>query len=69
MEDGIMLHISESEENELKDIKKYLHQHPEISMKEYKTTEFLKEKLISLGIELQDMGMDTGVVGILKISL
>jgi len=35
-------------------------------MKEYKTTEFLKEKLISLGIELQDMGMDTGVVGILR---
>jgi len=66
MEDGIMLHISESEENELKDIKRYLHQHPEISMKEYKTTEFLKEKLISLGIELQDMGMDTGVVGILR---
>lgn len=61
-----MLHISESEENELKDIKRYLHQHPEISMKEYKTTEFLKEKLISLGIELQDMGMDTGVVGILR---
>lgn len=61
-----MLHISESEENELKDTKRYLHQHPEISMKEYKTTEFLKEKLISLGIELQDMGMDTGVVGILR---
>lgn len=61
-----MLHISESEENKLKDIKRYLHQHPEISMKEYKTTEFLKEKLISLGIELQDMGMDTGVVGILR---
>lgn len=61
-----MLYISESEENELKDIKRYLHQHPEISMKEYKTTEFLKEKLISLGIELQDMGMDTGVVGILR---
>ena len=61
-----MLNLSESEENELKDIKRYLHQHPELSMKEYKTTEFLKEKLISLGIELKDMGMDTGVVGILR---
>jgi amidohydrolase len=61
-----MLYITESEEKELKQIKTYLHQHPETSMEEYETTKFIKEKLIALGIEVIDLGMDTGVVGILK---
>lgn len=61
-----MLNITELEEKELKEIKTYLHQHPETSMEEYETTKVIKEKLITMGIEVVDLGLDTGVVGILK---
>lgn len=61
-----MLNITELEEKELKKIKTYLHQHPETSMAEYETTKFIKKKLIAMGIELIDLSLDTGVVGILK---
>lgn len=61
-----MFYITESEEKELKEIKSHLHQHPETSMKEYETTKFIEEKLTALGIEILDLGMITGVVGVLK---
>ena len=44
----------------------YLHQHPELSLKEYQTTKFIKKQLVSLGLEIQPMACDTGVVGILR---
>ena len=61
-----MLSISKSEENEMREVKTYLHQHPETSMEEFETTRFLREKLTAMGIELLDLGMKTGVVGILR---
>lgn len=64
-----MLNITELEEKELKEIKSYLHQHPETSMEEYETTRFIKEKLIAMGIEVIDLGLNTGVVGILKTGM
>ena len=47
-------------------IRRYLHQHPEISYKEYNTTEFIKLELSKYGIEVFNNGNYTGVIGVLK---
>lgn len=39
-----------------------LHQHPECSLNEHRTTEKIKEKLTSWDIEILDLGLETGVV-------
>lgn len=44
----------------------WLHQHPEMSFKEYETTAYIKEQLTAMGIEILDIGLETGVVGLLK---
>lgn len=44
----------------------HAHQYPEMSFKEFETTAYIKEKLTSWGIEFQDIGLETGCVGILK---
>lgn len=43
----------------------FLHQHPELSFQELKTTEYIKNTLIDLGIEIVDINSATGVVGLL----
>lgn len=53
-------------EEEVIEFRRDLHMYPELSFKEYRTTEKIKEKLISLGIEIMDLGVETGVVGLLK---
>ncbi len=45
---------------------RHLHQYPEMSFKEYETTAYIKEKLTGWGIEILDIGLETGVVGYLK---
>lgn len=45
--------------------RRHLHQHPELSFQEYKTCQFVKEKLESWGIETQIMAT-TGVIGLIK---
>ena len=52
--------------DELIEFRRDLHMHPELSFKEFRTTEKIKEKLISLGIEIIDIGLETGVVGLLR---
>lgn len=47
-------------------IRRYLHQHPELSYQEFKTTEFIKNELAKYGIETMNNGKYTGVIGILK---
>lgn len=59
-------HLKELYENEVIEFRRDLHMYPELSLKEYRTTERIKEKLTSLGIEIIDLGMETGVVGLLK---
>jgi len=44
----------------------HLHQHPELSNREFKTAEFIADKLRSFGLEVQTGIAYTGVVGILK---
>ena len=51
---------------QLQAMKDDLHRHPELSFQEVRTTALLKENLIDLGLELIDLGMDTGVVALLR---
>ena len=51
---------------QLRAMKDDLHRHPELSFQEVRTTGILKEKLTALGLELIDLGMDTGVVALLR---
>jgi amidohydrolase len=46
--------------------RRHLHQHPELSNREYKTAEYIANHLRSLGIQAQTGIAKTGVVGILK---
>ncbi|PCE64012.1 M20 family metallopeptidase [Sediminicola luteus] len=46
--------------------RRYFHQHPELSNREFKTAEKIAEHLKSLGMEVQTGIAKTGVVGILK---
>ena len=47
-------------------IRRHIHQNPELSFEEYKTTELIKEKLTEYGVEVVDIGMNTGVLGLLR---
>ena len=47
---------------ELTEIRHYLHQHPELSGKEYQTTAFLKDCLKGLGIRVLESGLKTGLI-------
>ena len=51
---------------QLQALKDELHRFPELSFQEHRTTALLKEKLSALGLELIDLGMDTGVVALLR---
>lgn len=46
--------------------REYLHQHPELSFEEFKTMEFVAEKLAQLGIPFEKEVAGTGIVGVIK---
>jgi metal-dependent amidase/aminoacylase/carboxypeptidase family protein len=46
-------------------IRQHIHANPELSFQEYQTSEFVKEKLKSYGLEAENMA-DTGLVVLLK---
>ncbi len=46
--------------------RRYLHQHPELGNREFKTAEMVAKHLRSLGIEVREKVGVTGVVGVLK---
>lgn len=46
--------------------RRHIHQHPELSNEEFKTTELIKERLTEYGIEIAEIGLKTGVVGLLR---
>lgn len=50
----------------LKEIKDDLHRHPELAFEERRTTDIIRKRLTGLGIELIDLGMETGAVGFLR---
>lgn len=47
-------------------IRRQIHQNPELGMKEFETTALIKKKLCECGIEIEDWGMDTGVSAIIR---
>lgn len=53
-------------EDEMIAIRRHIHRHPELSNKEYKTTEFIREKLTEYGVEIAEIGMKTGVVAVIQ---
>src|SRR5689334_24985249 len=53
-------------QSKLVEWRRYLHQHPELSNREYKTGEFVASRLKELGIEVTSPMARTGVVGILR---
>lgn len=64
-----MLKLEELKEKYEEDIIRFrrdLHMNPELSFKEYKTTKAIKERLKSKDIEIIDLGIETGVVGLLR---
>lgn len=48
------------------DIRRHLHAHPELSTQEFKTSDFIAEKLTSFGITVQRGVFNTGIVGIIE---
>ncbi len=47
---------------ELAEIRHYIHQHPELSGQNTRTTAFLKERLEELGIRILESGLKTGLI-------
>ena len=53
-------------QSKLVEWRRYIHQHPELSNREYKTGEYVAAHLRSLGLEVQTNVAKTGVVAILR---
>lgn len=47
-------------------IRRHIHQHPELSFEEYKTSEFIQSKLKEVGIPYQTGYVKTGIVALIK---
>lgn len=52
--------------DEMTEIRRHIHQHPELSNAEFETTKLIREKLTAYGVEIVDIGLKTGVLGVLK---
>lgn len=59
------LKLTHESTTELFETYKHLHAHPELSMQEHKTADYLAERLSHLGLEVTRCG-GTGVVGVLR---
>jgi len=60
-----ILELSEKYLPYMIETRRYLHQHPEVSYKEFETTKFIKKELEGLGIP-SESPLETGCVGIFK---
>ncbi|WP_409932571.1 amidohydrolase [Xanthocytophaga flavus] len=58
--------MSDQIEQKVVSYRRHFHQNPELSNREFKTSEFVAEKLKSLGLEVKTGVAKTGVVAILK---
>lgn len=58
--------LMKEHEREFIETLKHLHRNPELSFQEYQTTAFIKEYLTALDIDILDIGLETGVIGLLK---
>ena len=62
----LALSAAEDNRESILEIFRHLHRHPEVSCKEYETSAYISNILTGLGIDLIDIGQETGVVGLLK---
>ncbi len=58
--------LADQYHQEIVDIRRHIHQHPELSFKEYETSAFVQGKLSNWGIPFQNGVADTGIVGYIK---
>lgn len=65
MKESELLKRAEDMKDWLVDVRRDLHQHPELSTKEFRTHDKIIEHLTELGIEYEANVADTGVVGII----
>ncbi|HEV2413630.1 MAG TPA: M20 family metallopeptidase [Candidatus Dormibacteraeota bacterium] len=56
---------SKSVLDDVVDLRRYFHKHPEVSFSEHETTRYLTERLRELGLDLEDSPTETGVVALL----
>lgn len=64
----VVSEIYERLEQQFNDVvgwRRYMHQHPELSFKETKTAQYIKEKLLSFGLEVRTNIGGNGLIGIL----
>ncbi len=47
------------------DLRRYFHKHPEVSFSEHETSRYLKERLRELGLDLKESPTETGAVAVL----
>lgn len=59
-----LLEQAQALQEEVRRIRRYLHQNPELSDQEFRTAEFIEQQLDELGIPRKRIG-DTGVVGVI----
>ncbi|MBH83594.1 MAG: N-acyl-L-amino acid amidohydrolase [Flavobacteriales bacterium] len=58
--------LAENFFNDTVEIRRHLHTYPELSFKEYKTSEYIQQKLSDYGISFNSGIAETGVVGLIK---
>lgn len=56
---------AKSLQNETISIRNHLHEHPEVSGKEFETSKYLKSKVKELGLEIEEIPESTGFIAIL----
>ncbi|HET9781371.1 MAG TPA: M20 family metallopeptidase [Candidatus Dormibacteraeota bacterium] len=56
---------SKSVLDDVVDLRRYFHKHPEVSFSEHETTNYLKERLRELGLDLKTSPTETGAVAML----
>ena len=60
------MELVKAQEQEMIQLRRHIHQNPELSNQEFQTTKLIQEKLTEYGVEIADIGLKTGVVGVLK---
>ncbi|MBQ5437080.1 MAG: amidohydrolase [Firmicutes bacterium] len=58
--------LAEKYKDEMIRTRRTIHMNPELSNREFETTALIKEKMAEFGIETVDIGMNTGVIGIIR---
>ena len=53
--------LDEQRENEIINIRRDLHRIPELGLKEFKTTQYIKDALEGYDVEIADIGLETGL--------